>query len=133
MHLSSNQIKSLDSSLLQSLQQLEDVDISRNELDQLPPQLFQGTSIHGSKIALHVLCDYTTGLVKLKSIKLNDNNIKVLPPGLLRGLANVEVLQLQNNQIAELPEKIFDDLGSMTQLILTGNSLIRIVPGVFSR
>lgn len=72
-------------------------------------------------------------MTKLKSIKINDNQIKALPPALFRGLADVEILQLQNNEIAELPEKIFRDLTSLTQLVLTGNSLVTISPGIFSR
>jgi Leucine-rich repeat (LRR) protein len=72
-------------------------------------------------------------LIKLKSVKISDNKIKFLPPGLFRGLSDVEVLQLQNNEIAELPIKIFHDLTSLNQLVLTGNSIVHISPGIFSR
>lgn len=64
---------------------------------------------------------------------MSNNHIKALPPGLFRGLSDMEVLQLQNNEIAELPDKIFQDLTSLTQLVLTGNSIVQITPGTFSR
>lgn len=73
------------------------------------------------------------GLTKLKSIKINDNQIKSLPEELFQGLTDLEVLQLQNNAIGHLPLKIFQDLRNLTQLVLTGNSLINILPGLFSK
>lgn len=42
LHLSSNQLNELDENVLQGLTQLEDVDLSRNLLIQLPPSLFNG-------------------------------------------------------------------------------------------
>ena len=40
LHLGSNQLEELDESLLRESQQLEDVDLSRNNLFELPANLF---------------------------------------------------------------------------------------------
>lgn len=42
LHLSSNKLERLDDVLLRGLIQLEDVDLSRNELSEVPPLLFDG-------------------------------------------------------------------------------------------
>ena len=138
LHLSSNKLEQLDENLLRGQNQLEDIDLSRNELNELPPLLLDGdftlkTLFYFSIAAETKSINLNLGCTKLKSIKFSNNHIKALPPGLFRGLSDVEVLQLQNNEIADLPERIFHDLGSLTQLVLTGNSIVRISPGIFSR
>lgn len=48
LHLSSNKLERLDEYLLRGLNQLEDVDLSRNELTELPPLLLDGITINQS-------------------------------------------------------------------------------------
>lgn len=45
LHLSSNKFERLDENLLHGLNQLEDIDLSRNELIELPPLLFDGKTL----------------------------------------------------------------------------------------
>ncbi len=45
LHLSSNKLERLDENLLRGLNQLEDIDLSRNELNELPPLLLDGNLV----------------------------------------------------------------------------------------
>jgi Leucine rich repeat len=66
-------------------------------------------------------------LTRLTSLTLGDNQISVLPSGIFDQLTQLTFLSIGNNQISVLPSGIFDQLTSLTNLFLDRNQ-IRVLP-----
>ncbi|XP_053396288.1 toll-like receptor Tollo isoform X2 [Mercenaria mercenaria] len=63
------------------------------------------------------------GLTHLKTLYLNHNLIKTLWKDMFNGLDNLETLYLDNNYISVIQDGVFNHISSMTKLSLTNNFL----------
>lgn len=84
------------------------VDLSSNQLTELPPEIGQLTSV--------------------QFLYLRDNQLKILPPEIGQ-LSRLETLVLQGNQLTELPPEI-GRLQNLKELYLQGNPIQSIPPEI---
>ncbi|CAG7717685.1 unnamed protein product [Allacma fusca] len=92
---------------------LERLDISQNRLILLPP--------NGLK-KLNFLQDLT----------LEGNEITIISPEALSGLAHLRTLNLASNKIETLPEAVFKETPEISEIYLQNNSLSHLAPNIFS-
>ena len=71
------------------------------------------------------------GLTRLQSLRLNNNDLTILPDNVFDGLTSLEWLKLKNNDLSELPDNVFDDLASLRSLSLDDNDLGELPDNVF--
>ena len=71
------------------------------------------------------------GLVALRWLYLNDNDLRELPAGVFRDLTGLKRLGLWNNRLETLPEGIFEDLTGLEELRLDHNLLEALPKGAF--
>ncbi|CAL9688090.1 unnamed protein product [Knipowitschia caucasica] len=57
----------------------------------------------------------------LEKLQLQDNHIKVVPPGAFAFLRQLYRLDLSGNNLSSLPQGVFEDLDNLTQLLLRNN------------
>lgn len=115
---------------------LDLLDLSRNELTELPPGLFEGlASLRALNLGNNRLTALPPGvfgeLAGIRTLYLYKNRLDELPPGVFDGLADLTDLLLHDNRLAELPEGVFGDLAGIRILWLRGNRLAELPPGVF--
>ncbi|KAM0679751.1 hypothetical protein GINT2_002161 [Glugoides intestinalis] len=72
------------------------------------------------------------GLVNLKSLRLENNNIKELQPNIFNNLQKLEFLYLSNNKLTEFPEGVLRKLRSLQTLDLSGNEIQSFPIGFFT-
>ncbi|KAK2494742.1 hypothetical protein MC885_006089 [Smutsia gigantea] len=133
LHLGGSQLTGLQPNA--SLQLLENLDISHNELISLPllgqalPAL---STLDASFNQLASLSPSAlSGLSQLQELYLNGNNLKTLPPGLLAPTPRLRKLSLADNKLNELPPGLLDGLEELDTLFLQGNWLRTIPKGFF--
>ncbi|KAM0680901.1 hypothetical protein GINT2_000683 [Glugoides intestinalis] len=72
------------------------------------------------------------GLVNLKSLRLENNNIKELQPNIFNNLQKLEFLYLSKNKLTEFPEGVLRKLRSLQTLDLSGNEIQSFPIGFFT-
>ena len=82
------------------INQVDKIDLSRNQLQELPADIF-------------------SGLNNLKELRLGYNPLKTLPENIFNGLHNLEELEFFGIPFQGLPANIFDDLNNLKTLGLT--------------
>ena len=87
------------------LAQVQILDLSFNQLQELPIGIFNG-------------------LNKLTGLNLSGNKLQILPTGIFDGLNNLQKLYLNNNQLKELPTDIFKGLHNLKHLTLNSESFM---------
>ncbi|MEW5938527.1 MAG: COR domain-containing protein [Chloroflexota bacterium] len=117
LDLSDNQLRTLPESLGQ-LTQLQELDLSDNQLRALPESLEQLTELLGLKVSsnqLEALPDSLWQLTQLHSLDLSRNQLKALPESLGR-LTFLYSLDLGGNPLTSLPESLgcLSNLGLLT-------------------
>eukprot|EP00439_Symbiodinium_sp_Y106_P000589 s4749_g1.t1 len=109
---SRNRLVLTNSTPFDALTELEVLDLSDNELSDLPPGLFRN-------------------LQKLTALSLAENALKVLPPGTFQGLQGLRRLDLHVAGLHELQQEAFRGLDSLGFLDLSQNSLCDLPDGSF--
>ena len=71
------------------------------------------------------------GLVALRGLYLNVNQLEELPPDIFQGLPSLLTLWLAYNPLGELPPEIFAGLTNLSSLALSRTDLAALPPGVF--
>ena len=94
------------------LSNLGQLNLARNDLDELPDGVFDDLS-------------------SLTVLDLTGNGLDELPDGVFGGLSNLTVLDLTGNGLDELPDGVFDDLSSLKVLDLNHNELTALPDGMF--
>lgn len=112
LYIANNQIKKM-TPLNMVYMDLEVLDLSNNQIDNLEDNIFQGLS-------------------KIKVLKLSGNKISNLTRHSLKGLDTLEHLILSNNQIREISVHAFTHLKSLKRLDLSGNQIKHLDADVFS-
>ncbi len=111
LDLRGNQITGLVAEVV-SYMNLEYLDVSDNQI---------------AHIADHVL-DATP---RLKYLKMRNNKLQEVLPGMFRGLRSLVELDLSYNNIADVSEGAFKDLSNLEELYLSGNKMNHINETMF--
>jgi hypothetical protein len=113
LDLSENKIKSIAPDSFSGMTNLEELNLSWNEIAVIDEKLF-------------------SGLVKLRELKLEGNKIKWLSRNSFRGLASLTLLWFNKNEIEIIDEALFQDLESLKQLCLSENRMTSLPAFVFN-
>ena len=122
--------------LFSQLTELEELQLTHNQLPIFPPHSFQGQT------SLTYLClsgnrgisldpDSFEGLGSLKKLDLSGNRMTEVPTAALRHLRGVTVLSIAANKIAKLEQRAFTGMDSLQDLRLRSNEITSLDPGSF--
>ena len=102
---------------LNALTNLTILDLSANQLGELPSDIF-------------------AGLTALRTLTLDQNQLTALPARLLSGLTALRTLTLNQNQLTALPAGLFSGLGMLRGVDMSGNTTdpltLTVIPKVIS-
>ncbi|XP_021957073.1 carboxypeptidase N subunit 2 [Folsomia candida] len=161
LHLHQNNLDSLPSGIFRNLKNLEILDLSQNRLVSLPPSIWSPSPgikstlrvLQISQNFLKTWKDFSAlrnleeldlsgnffqsvtplqPLKKLKSLKLQDNQLTVINETTFHGLSSLEIMSLRQNRIEILPPEIFKDLRNLENLDLSGNQITHINSSTFT-
>ncbi|WP_417915351.1 COR domain-containing protein [Candidatus Electronema sp. JM] len=124
LDLSRNQLTALPPELFQ-LTNLTELDLRSNQLTALPPELFQLTNLTELDLGRNQLTALPPEICQLRNLQkliLWENKLTALPPELFQ-LTNLTELDLGRNQLTALPPEICQ-LTKLKELRLDGNPLI---------
>ena len=132
-HSTLTELKDIDFS---SLSKLTTLDLSENNLEELPAEVFDSlTSLTtldlGDNSLEELPAEVFNSLTSLITLDLSDNSLADLPDDLLNRLTSLTSLNLRNNSLTELPVDVFQSLTSLTSLNLNSNSLTELPVDVF--
>ena len=119
------------------LTNLETLDLSGNQLAELPEGLFDGLTslrtllLYGNRLT-ELPEGLFAGLTSLETLWLYTNRLTALPEGLFAGLTSLDELHLKNNFLTALPEGLFAGLTSLDELFLNSNRLTALPEGLFA-
>uniref|UniRef100_A0A673W3G0 Leucine rich repeat neuronal 2 n=1 Tax=Salmo trutta TaxID=8032 RepID=A0A673W3G0_SALTR len=126
--LQSNLLSALETSLLQTLPNLTELDLSQNRFSSVrtltstqpqTPSLRSLLSLHMEENQLRAF----SGLGSLLRLHLNNNHLTSIEPLWFTTLPCLQVLMLGGNPVEVLPERGFQALGSLRSLVLGGMGL----------
>lgn len=128
LDVSRNQLTDLPEGLFAGLSSLETLRLSQNRLTDLPEGIFAGlSSLETLALSYNRLTDLSNGwladLSSLERLELDSNGLTQLSQEQFADLANLEVLSLSYNQLSTLPDGVFAGLTRLMQLHLSGNRL----------
>ncbi|NEQ52634.1 MAG: TIR domain-containing protein, partial [Leptolyngbya sp. SIO3F4] len=106
------------------LTSLTSLDLSYNQLSELPPEIVQLTSLTSLDLGSNQLSELPPEIVQLTSLTslyLGSNQLSELPPEIVQ-LTSLTSLSLMKNQLSELPPEI-GQLTSLTSLDLYQNKI----------
>lgn len=136
LNLQGNRIASISSEPL-NLQKLKTLDLSYNQLKEIPRHTFTVMSSllslnlsHNPHLALIPVSVFHP-LSKLQKLDISFTSIKVLSPELFFKTLSLTHLFIQNNGITELPETMFQSLSNLITLDLSENQITNIRIGSF--
>lgn len=112
-----------------SLQELTSLDLSQNEIQQIP----ENWAVSKLRRLLHLYLQHNNiselnsetlaGLNSLKTLNLSYNHLETLPDGLFYGSRELREIHLQNNELFQLPRSLFHRLEQLLILDLSRNQL----------
>lgn len=112
LRLDRNAIEVIRDGALHGLDNLRELNLSRNGLHQLSSNVFP--------------------LGHLELLDLANNDITQIHPNAFRELQQLQILNLSSNALAELDSQIFNGLTRLTQLLLNDNHILIIQPNTFA-
>ncbi|MDY6939633.1 MAG: COR domain-containing protein [Cyanobacteriota bacterium] len=130
LNLSFNQLRQLPPEIGQ-LTNLQSLYLNSNRLSQLPPEIGQLTNLQSLYLngnRLSQLPPEIGQLTNLQSLYLNSNRLSQLPPEIGQ-LTNLQSLYLSGNQLSQLPPEI-GQLTNLQSLYLSGNQLSQPSPEI---
>lgn len=139
LDLANCSIDSLANGSFNSLLHLRSLDLSHNDISELPQD---ADNLYGNLTALRTL-DLSGNLIRsvcgspfrtlsaLRLLNLSANAIEVISVDSLRGPELLQSLDLSANNLTELPDRVFVPLVSLQHLNLSGNKLRTLADGCF--
>ncbi|XP_013192163.1 toll-like receptor Tollo [Amyelois transitella] len=89
------------------------LDLSRNIIDTLPPNLL-------------------SGLRRLQKLYLQGNGLNSIADRALEGLISLTTVRFSDNQLTSLPPELFSDTKELKEIYLNNNTITVLAPGLFS-
>lgn len=140
LDLSDNNLWTLPSELLCSVQSLTRLNLTRNKLQDMSSLGFSDwvatctpnlESLDISDNDLSALPDHAlSSLRSLSMLKIQDNVIASVGDHALAGLASLRMLNMSSNRLVALPPELFSKTRDLRELILSNNSLSVLAPGL---
>ncbi|XP_050431725.1 protein artichoke [Adelges cooleyi] len=137
LNLQGNRIATLSSEPI-NLQSLKSLDLSYNQLKEIPrhtfmmmPSLLSLNLSHNPHLALIPVTVFHP-LTQLQKLDVSFTSIKILSPELFFRTTSLTHLFIQSNGIIELPETIFQTLSNLVHLDVSENQISNIRIGTFS-
>lgn len=114
-----------------SLGHLRVIDISYNQLTELPFEHFSGLEeLNASDNQLSVIPAAIENCTELKELNLSDNEISEIPES-IEDCTELKKLNLSNNQISVMPEEFFWHCKKLTSLNLSNNNIREISENLY--
>lgn len=88
------------------------LDLSRNFIDTLPPNLL-------------------SGLKTLEKLYLQGNGLNSVADRALEGLVSLTTIRFSDNQLTSLPPELFSDTKELKEIYLSNNTITVLAPGLF--
>ncbi|CAK6961815.1 leucine-rich alpha-2-glycoprotein-like [Scomber scombrus] len=127
LHLYSNHLHSLSSHLLRGVPQLDTLDLTDNKLANLPAEVFSHAPLHNLVLKNNLLnkadAEWLPDNSSLTWLDLSGNQLKRIPPVLLRKMPHLESLDLSNNRLEKISANSLDLLTKLERLNLHNNKL----------
>lgn len=130
VNLSSNFLKFIPGDLFESLQYVEELDLSGNMITKLDNDTFvHNTELSSLKLRKNPI-EALNGLniTSLDELDLSYCKLSILMRETLEGIPHVTILNLSNNQIAVISDDTFTALRDLKKLDLSDNKLIGPLP-----
>ncbi|XP_053604299.1 toll-like receptor Tollo [Plodia interpunctella] len=89
------------------------LDLSRNIIDTLPPNLL-------------------SGLRRLQKLNLQGNGLNSIADRALEGLISLTTIRFSDNILTSLPPELFSDTKELKEIYLNNNTITVLAPGLFS-
>ena len=133
LDLSHNELVDLPGAIFNGLSRLETLDLRYNDLASLPEAVFAGlSSLNALDLSENEITEVPGGIFagigNLQTLSLNSNDLFTLPENAFRGLSSLEGLNLGGNDLAVLPTTVFSSLSVLKELHLGANELGPSIP-----
>ena len=137
LDLSANQLGELPANLFDTLTSLTRLDLDENELSDLRSEVFDAlTALRGLDLSDNQLSGFRPGLfdalTSLTWLDLENNALTELDAALFTGLTALEILDLDGNALEGLPAALFTGLTKLTALSLIDNALTELDADIFA-
>ncbi|XP_058459946.1 protein artichoke isoform X2 [Malaya genurostris] len=137
LDLSGNKLRELPESL-SGLNDLQEIDVSFNQLTELTPTVLASwRNLEDLKASNNKVNQLRQGSLRnlplLKYLDLSSNELTILEHGSLRNLPELQELVLADNKLVDLKDRIFEDLPNLQAVHLQQNNLQYISPYTFYR
>ncbi|XP_058829001.1 protein artichoke isoform X2 [Topomyia yanbarensis] len=137
LDLSGNKLRELPESL-SGLSELQEIDVSFNQLTELTPTVLASwRNLEELKASNNKVNQLHQGSLRnlplLQYLDLSSNELTILEHGSLRNLPELQELVLADNKLVELKDRVFEDLPSLQAVHLQQNNLQYISPYTFYR
>ncbi|KAK3103193.1 hypothetical protein FSP39_017227 [Pinctada imbricata] len=116
---SHNKLISFKKHAIHGLEGLKELDLSYNFIGKIEPESFRTSPVDR--------------LSQLATLKLKNNNIKVVDSDTLAGMPNLNTLDLSSNKIKRINEKALQNLEGLQSLKINKNRIRDLKNGVISR
>ena len=121
---------------LSGLHGIESLDLSENNLAELPPKVFddlaslRDLNLFGNRLAA-LPSGVLNNVTALRWLNLARNQLTRLPEAAFSGLTDLYSLDLGDNRLSALPHDAFQGLSSLHRLLFTHNEIPELPAGVF--
>ena len=138
INLSDNQLKSLPKGIFKGLESLRKIDLRNNKISNVPTHFFENRKKLGSiNLEGNLITQISAGAFKdnvdLDTLVLSSNLLKQLDKKVLQGLGNLELLELDwNTSLVLTDQEFFAPLKSILRISLVGNPLRNLPKTIFN-
>ncbi|PNF18764.1 hypothetical protein B7P43_G03339 [Cryptotermes secundus] len=136
LNLSSNHITYIGKFSFTGLTELEDLDLSRNNISSIDGEAFYANlKLSIVRLANNRLTEINetvfSPLIRLKYLDLSNNKISSIQKEMFHSNTDLEWLSLTNNSLTAIDPSTFQQQSNLTYLDLSGNKITQIKRGMF--